>query len=312
MTLLLGVYTKIVKIHHRLKHHLKSSSAYFLPHPKTHAKTPLLSWHFLVIYILLFAILRVSFDLVSLFKPGILGVSSNITVQRIIEETNQERQKAGLSVLIENAALNQAATLKAQNMFEENYWAHFSPSGKDPWKFISSSGYKFLYAGENLARNFQTSENVVRAWMGSASHRENILSPKYEEIGIAVVEGVLQGQQTTLVVQMFGSSYKGIASAPKTEVGGQALVVQNNEHSPEPQVLAGAQNFPQKPLFNPTELMKTLGVMLILMIASLTALDLIILKRRGVLRLSSHHIAHLSFLAVAGAALLLNIGGHIL
>ena len=148
-------------------------------------------------------------DLVSIYKPGVLGVESNISVEEIVNDTNIERQKTGLPPLTLNSNLSTAAKLKADNMFAENYWAHFSPSGKDPWGFINSAGYKFSYAGENLARNFYNPEDVVKAWMASASHRENILNPKYQDIGIAVEEGILQGQKTTLIVQMCWASCRG-------------------------------------------------------------------------------------------------------
>src|SRR3989344_6111174 len=149
----------------------KSLFYLFIPHPQTHQKAHLLSWHFLVIYILLFMFLKVGLDLVGIYKPGVLGVDSNITATQIIEDTNIERAKNNLPSLIENQALSNAAKLKAQNMFAENYWAHFSPSGKDPWEFMLNSGYKFSFAGENLARNFASADDVVKAWMNSPSHK---------------------------------------------------------------------------------------------------------------------------------------------
>src|SRR5688500_3439353 len=136
---------------------------YFLPHPHTHQKAKLLSWHFFFIYVLLFILLRVVLDIVSIYQPGVLGVDSNITVSEVIDQTNQQREKLNLSTLKESDLLNQAAKAKALNMLEENYWAHYAPSGKDPWSFIIGSGYKFSYAGENLARNFYTSDEVVKA-----------------------------------------------------------------------------------------------------------------------------------------------------
>jgi hypothetical protein len=93
-------------------------------------------------------------------------------------------------------------------MFSNNYWAHFSPQGKSPWDFIVGAGYTYTLAGENLAKNFNDSVGVVDAWMNSPSHRENLLKPGYKEIGFAVVNGTLNGEETTLVVQMFGATTK--------------------------------------------------------------------------------------------------------
>lgn len=298
---------------------MKELRHYFIPHPETHQKAHLLSWHFLLIYILLFMLLRVTIDLVSIYQPGVLGVNSNINAEQIIDQTNKERAKKGLAPLTANATLSTAAMAKARNMFEENYWAHFSPSGKDPWNFITAAGYKFSYAGENLARNFQTSDEIVKAWMNSPSHRDNILNSKYEEIGIAVFDGVLQGQKTTLIVQMFGKSYEPLAlKKPEVDLGGQKIFLGKEELiKPEPGVLAGTQNlntsFAVNPaLINPFNLIKVGGIILIFFLSLLTALDLIILKRRGVYRVSSHHIAHLSFLALFGIAIILGNPGDIL
>lgn len=290
---------------------------YFIPHPQTHEKAHLLSWHFLIIYILLFILLRVSIDLVNLYRPGVLGISSNIAVEQIIQDTNRERQKTGLPLLAENSALSQAARLKAQNMFEENYWAHFSPSGKDPWGFITRSGYKFSYAGENLARNFYNSEDVVKAWMDSPSHKDNILNSHYQDIGIAVVEGNLGGQKTTLVVQMFGKSYEPVASMPpQVNVGGQKIALSPSElNSIQPVLVESKRKIPSlsiKPVLDPFALTRVVGIFLVSLVALLVAIDFIMLKRRRVFRLSSHHFAHLSFLAIASMSIILSRAGEIL
>lgn len=88
-------------------------------------------------------------------------------------------------------------------MIANNYWAHTAPDGTTPWDFISGSGYSYVVAGENLAKGFNTSQGVVTAWMGSSSHRANVLSTNFSEVGYATVDGTLQGTQTTLVVAMY-------------------------------------------------------------------------------------------------------------
>jgi uncharacterized protein YkwD len=120
-----------------------------LPHPETHKKAHLISFKALLIYVVLFVLLNVSIKTVEKAAPGVLGVESQINYQEVIRLTNLEREKNGLPALTEDSRLNEAAYKKAQNMFEENYWAHYSPSGKDPWGFIQGAGYKFSYAGEN-------------------------------------------------------------------------------------------------------------------------------------------------------------------
>jgi hypothetical protein len=138
--------------------------------------------------------------------PGglVLGFASNITASQTVEQTNSKRAELGLAPLQVNGSLNQAAIAKANHMFGNNYWAHIAPDGTTPWVFIKNAGYRYAVAGENLARDFDTTGAMVNAWMDSPTHRENIVNPKYTEIGIAVVNGTLEGIETTLVVQMFG------------------------------------------------------------------------------------------------------------
>lgn len=140
---------------------------------------------------------------------GLVGIpqamASSITSANIIQLTNQQRTSAGLNTLNTNSQLTAAAQAKANNMFQVQYWDHFGPNGESPWQFISQSGYAYVYAGENLAKGFRSAEGVHEAWMASPSHRDNIMSGNYKDIGVAVVEGELLGKQTVLVVQMFGN-----------------------------------------------------------------------------------------------------------
>lgn len=140
---------------------------------------------------------------------GLIGISevqaSTITPANIINLTNQERVAGGLNSLQTNAQLSAAALAKANDMFEKQYWDHFGPNGESPWQFIRAAGYNYVYAGENLAKGFKTAEGVHEAWMASPTHKANLISGNYKDIGVAVVEGVLLGSQTILVVQMFGN-----------------------------------------------------------------------------------------------------------
>jgi len=163
---------------------------------------------------------------------GVFGIdqaqASNITPANIIALTNQEREANGLNTLNTNSKLAAAALAKANNMFEEQYWDHFGPNGETPWQFIRAEGYNYVYAGENLAKGFQTSEGVHEAWMASPTHAANIMSVNYKDIGVAVVQGVLLGKQTTLVVQMFGNLTTEVVSAStsttKTTTSGGTVI----------------------------------------------------------------------------------------
>lgn len=134
-----------------------------------------------------------------------------VTGSELIQLANKERVALGFQPLKINQQLVQAAQQKAQDMLNKDYFAHTSPDGISPWHWLDKAGYEYKAAGENLAKDFTDSYFLHQAWMNSSSHRDNILDKNYKEIGIAVIEGQVNGQTTTLAVQFFGLSYAGIA-----------------------------------------------------------------------------------------------------
>jgi hypothetical protein len=134
-----------------------------------------------------------------------LGYAADISTDEVIRLTNEKRAQNGVGTLQYNPYLTQAAQAKANHMLALDYWAHIAPDGTEPWKFFTDAGYRYRYAGENLARDFTNPSSAVDAWMASPTHRENLLSSKYQEIGVAVVEGDLAGVDTTIIVQLFGT-----------------------------------------------------------------------------------------------------------
>ncbi len=135
----------------------------------------------------------------------------------LVEMLNNERRAHGLNELNIDSRLVTAAYDKAEDIFDKQYWSHYGPSGETPWQFILGSGYDYVYAGENLAKGFNSSEGVHNAWMASKTHRENMLNANYQDVGIAVVPGELNGEYVILVVEMFGSlSSEPAESLPET------------------------------------------------------------------------------------------------
>jgi len=184
---------------------------FFVPKEENNFRAKALHSDFLSLYLILAIIL--SFSLKNgLNLNNVLGFATNITIEKIIDLTNAERSKSSLNKLSYNDNLSLAAKKKAEDMFNKNYWAHYSPDGATPWDFILESNYQYEYAGENLAKNFMFSQGVVDAWMNSKTHRDNILRKEYTEIGIAIVNGVLNNEETTLVVQMFGKPLNNVLS----------------------------------------------------------------------------------------------------
>ena len=129
---------------------------------------------------------------------------ADVTKSALFQETNQVRIAQGLQPLKDNILLDKAAQAKAQNMLQNGYFAHTSPSGLSPWYWFKQVKYPYRYAGENLAIGFLNSDEVTKAWEQSPEHRRNLLNPHYEDMGLAVIKGPFQGHDTTLVVQLFG------------------------------------------------------------------------------------------------------------
>ncbi len=150
------------------------------------------------------------------FAPPVPVASSAITPDNILSLTNDSREQNGLGALSANSKLARAAQAKADDMLARQYFAHITPDGKQPWDFISATGYAYQAAGENLAINFVQAEEVETAWMNSPGHRANILNTSFREIGIGISTGTYNGNAVIFVVQMFGTPPAvAISPAPK-------------------------------------------------------------------------------------------------
>ena len=137
-------------------------------------------------------------------KTGsVLGRVVNITPAGLLAATNDQRANKGLPSLRESEHLSQAAMLKANDIIQNQYWDHTSPSGVEPWQWIQKTNYTYSEAGENLARDFSTADGTVAGWMASEKHRENMLKPSYSDVGFAVTNGELNGKPTTIVVALY-------------------------------------------------------------------------------------------------------------
>lgn len=121
--------------------------------------------------------------------------------------TNQEREVQDLPTLKVNPVLNKAAEMKAQDMASRGYFAHTSPDGLTPWYWLKLVGYRYQYAGENLAINFTDSKDVTNAWMASPTHKANIVKGNYTEVGTGIARGVYEGHETVFVAQVYANPF---------------------------------------------------------------------------------------------------------
>lgn len=298
-------------VHQRLVHH-------FTPHHHEdggHHLAHGVSLLALVIYLQVLIIFGAGLWLIKLKAPQILGTAS-YGVDQIVALTNARRAENGLQPLVFSSQLAQAAQAKANDMLVSDYWAHTSPSGKSPWSFIITSGYRYIFAGENLARDFSDAASVVAAWMNSPSHRSNILDKNFKEIGVAVTNGKLQGREGILVVQMFGSQISQIpTSEPLVQASPTPEIspIPTFRFTPEPVVVASAANQTVTVLASQQFSITKIGSLaLVGLIFFLFVLEVIVSVRRADLTLRSGVIAHLGLLAFVLLALWYAVGGAIL
>lgn len=285
---------------------------FFIPQHTNNHRAKALHVDALLIYVLLFALFNLGIRAAHKIVPDVLGYATDINVQQLLGGTNAKRQEAGLSPLALNSTLSVAAANKAADMFAKNYWAHNSPAGATPWDFITGAGYRYTVAGENLAKNFSTSQAVVDAWMASPSHRANILKSNYRDVGLAVVNGTLNGEETTLVVEMFGATSGELAAAPtpptqparlparQVVVPKEAAVV--NEPAPTVQpiqqpAISGFQSVNVQPLLNIPTVSRDLVFAFVGILMGVLLVDAWVASRRHVVRIAGHNIAHILFLS---------------
>jgi uncharacterized YkwD family protein len=109
--------------------------------------------------------------------------------KQVITLVNQERAKANLKPLASDSALSAMALDKAKDMYNKHYFSHTSPTYGSPFDMMKTYSIQFTYAGENIAMGQKTPQDVMTAWMNSAGHRQNILSPNYTKIGTSYYNG---------------------------------------------------------------------------------------------------------------------------
>ncbi|MDO8582966.1 MAG: CAP domain-containing protein [bacterium] len=211
--------------------------------------------------------------------PSVLGIKADISSDQLLLLTNKERQDSGVSSLVLNDKLTEAAAKKAEDMFAYNYWAHNSPAGKTPWVFIKSAGYKYVYAGENLARGFSTPEDVVKAWMASPDHRSNMLSSNYQDVGFAVKVGKLNGEETVLIVEEFGNLNMPIARNARIQ-----------------EVATASDVVKKEPIINSSSFSVNIYILITLVFILTFLLDMIIVEKKKVVRFVGHNLDHILYL----------------
>ncbi|HEX7065042.1 MAG TPA: LysM peptidoglycan-binding domain-containing protein [Bacillales bacterium] len=128
-------------------------------------------------------------------QPGGTGsTQSNSSVlsqyeQKVVELTNKERTERGLQPLKVAVELSKMGDVKAEDMRDNHYFSHTSPTYGSPFDMMKQFGISYSYAGENIAAGQRTPQEVVNAWMNSPGHRRNILNSHYTYIGVGYTDG---------------------------------------------------------------------------------------------------------------------------
>ena len=128
-----------------------------------------------------------------LIYPGqvlsIPQISSSVTAfeNEVIRLVNEIRIQNGLQALSADWELSRVARYKSQDMVDNRYFSHTSPTYGTPFQMIRAFGLSYRSAGENIAYGYAAPQAVVNAWMNSSGHRANILNASYTRIGVGYV-----------------------------------------------------------------------------------------------------------------------------
>ena len=120
-------------------------------------------------------------------RQSVAASGSDRLIRQVLKLTNGYRQQAGLQPLQLNPTLTTAAYGHSLDMATQDFFGHVGSNGSTVFNRLDTAGYRYTTAGENIAAGFTTAKSVVQAWMNSPLHRQNILTPFLEEVGIGFV-----------------------------------------------------------------------------------------------------------------------------
>ncbi len=122
----------------------------------------------------------------------------------IIRRVNLIRSSEGLPILNKDNRLMSSALNKAKDMDLNNYFSHSALNDLRMFYWITGFDYSYDFAGENLAKGFTSVNKLMDAWTSSSAHYKNMVNPKFKDIGVGIVKGMLNGKEIVFVVQHFG------------------------------------------------------------------------------------------------------------
>jgi uncharacterized protein YkwD len=144
---------------------------------------------------------------------AVVGRYSNADVrERVVELVNAARSHgrkcgserfAAAPPLAMSRDLDDAAAAHARDMVRRKFFDHRGSDGSQPRDRVQRAGYRSRLTGENIALGPESAEEVVAGWLASPGHCENIMEPKFRDIGVGLAVGRKRGQ--IYWVQTFGA-----------------------------------------------------------------------------------------------------------
>lgn len=139
-------------------------------------------------------------------SPSVLGDSTiQLSPLKLFLLINAHRENFNQPKLTFNQKLEASAHLKLADMLEKKYYRHSDPSDQSTWHFITTAGYQYSTAGENLAFNIGSEWEIFQAWVKSETHNKQMLNPQFTDVGIAIdCESITDPGYKCIVVAHFG------------------------------------------------------------------------------------------------------------
>lgn len=129
-------------------------------------------------------------------------------VRQVVQLTNAQRERFGLKPLTYDIRLERAAQWMAEDMAIKGYFSHTDSMNRSIGQRVPSFGYtNYRTLRENLAAGHRSAEEVVEGWMQSPGHRDAILCPKVEHIGVGFYY-LESSKYKTYWVQEFGAELR--------------------------------------------------------------------------------------------------------
>ncbi|XBP91294.1 CAP domain-containing protein [Micromonospora sp. CCTCC AA 2012012] len=114
------------------------------------------------------------------------GTGITAELQKVVDLVNAERAKAGCRALSVNSKLMTAAQRHSQDQADHRTMTHTGSDGSKVGQRLDRVGYAWRGYGENVAWGQPTPAEVMRDWMNSQGHRDNILNCSFTQIGVGV------------------------------------------------------------------------------------------------------------------------------